>query len=76
MAKHRSHCKRWLREVERAKNVCPLTSNPNVTLPRWRVSIRRSVVTMTVYNDGKPDELETLMSGLGRGMVKHVRCEP
>ena len=37
---------------------------------------RRRLVTRVVCNDGKPDELETLMSGLGRGMVKHAWCEP
>jgi RNA-directed DNA polymerase len=30
---------------------------------------------IVVGNDGKPGELETLMPGLGRGMVKHAWCE-
>ncbi len=37
---------------------------------------RRRMVTIAVCNDGKPGELETLMPGLGRGMVKHVWYEP
>ena len=32
----------------------------------------RRMVTIVVGNDGKPGELETLMPGLGRGMVKHA----
>ena len=37
---------------------------------------RQRMVTIAVCNDGKPVELETLMSGLGQGMVKHAWCEP
>jgi hypothetical protein len=36
---------------------------------------RQRMVTIAVCNDGKPGELETLMPGLGRGMVKHAWCE-
>jgi hypothetical protein len=36
---------------------------------------RQRRVTIAVCNDGKPGERETLMPGLGRGMVKHAWCE-